>query len=109
MTSCATTAARSCVFSEKNAAREVPRAVRAFDPALSRRADSAWSYKTNYLNAICRVFHQEGWIAESSSGFGIRKGRHNGIPADRIIFQRPRTRTRRSGAGRRGRRDDPGG
>src|SRR6478752_3165493 len=39
----------------------------------------AWSYKTNYLNAICTVFHQEGSIAEVVSEFEYEKARHNGI------------------------------
>jgi hypothetical protein len=41
-------------------------AYRAAHRAFSRRypdVQFAWSYKTNYLNAICRVFHQEGAIA----------------------------------------------
>ena len=49
----------------------------------------AWSYKTNYLNAICRVFHQEGSIAEVVSGFEYEKARHNGIPGSNIIFNGP--------------------
>ncbi len=49
----------------------------------------AWSYKTNYLNAICRVFHQEGSIAEVVSGFEYEKARYNGIPGSSIIFNGP--------------------
>lgn len=49
----------------------------------------AWSYKTNYMNAICRVFHQEGSIAEVVSGFEYEKARHNGIPGHNIIFNGP--------------------
>ena len=49
----------------------------------------AWSYKTNYLNAICRLFHQEGSIAEVVSGFEYQKARHNGVPGKHIIFNGP--------------------
>jgi diaminopimelate decarboxylase len=60
--------------------------------AFSRRYPDvrfAWSYKTNYLNAICRVFHQEGAIAEVVSGFEYEKARGNGIPGRDIIFNGP--------------------
>ncbi len=60
--------------------------------AFTRRYEDvqfAWSYKTNHLNAICRVFHQEGSIAEVVSGFEYEKARHNGIPGNQIIFNGP--------------------
>jgi diaminopimelate decarboxylase len=49
----------------------------------------AWSYKTNYLNAICRVFHSEGSIAEVVSDFEYEKARALGIPGDQIIINGP--------------------
>lgn len=49
----------------------------------------AWSYKTNYLNAVCHVFHQEGAIAEVVSDFEYEKARHNGIAGKDIIFNGP--------------------
>jgi diaminopimelate decarboxylase len=49
----------------------------------------AWSYKTNYLNAICTVFHQEGSIAEVVSEFEYEKARNNGIEGRNIIFNGP--------------------
>jgi diaminopimelate decarboxylase len=49
----------------------------------------AWSYKTNYLNAICRVFHQEGAIAEVVSEFEYDKARQNGVAGSDIIFNGP--------------------
>lgn len=49
----------------------------------------AWSYKTNYLNAVCNVFHQEGSWAEVVSGFEYRKALLNGMSGDKIIFNGP--------------------
>ncbi len=48
-----------------------------------------WSYKTNYLNAICQVFHDEGAIAEVVSHFEYQKARALGIPGHNIIFNGP--------------------
>lgn len=76
------------VFSETSLREKYREAHRAF----SRRypdVQFAWSYKTNYLNAICKTFHQEGAIAEVVSGFEYEKARGNGIPGDRIIFNGP--------------------
>jgi len=76
------------VFSEKSLREKYHEAYRAF----SRRypdVQFAWSYKTNYLNAICRVFHQEGAIAEVVSGFEYEKARANGMAGDKIIFNGP--------------------
>jgi diaminopimelate decarboxylase len=49
----------------------------------------AWSYKTNYLNAICSIMHQEGSIAEVVSDMEYAKARALGIPGDQIIFNGP--------------------
>lgn len=49
----------------------------------------AWSYKTNYLNAVCKVFHQEGSWAEVVSGFEYEKALRNGVPGSKIIFNGP--------------------
>jgi len=49
----------------------------------------AWSYKTNYLNAICNVYHQEGSWAEVVSGFEYDKALANGVPGSKIIFNGP--------------------
>jgi len=49
----------------------------------------AWSYKTNYLDAVCRVFHQEGSWGEVVSGFEYRKALSNNVPGDKIIFNGP--------------------
>jgi diaminopimelate decarboxylase len=48
-----------------------------------------WSYKTNYLPAVCAVLHQEGAVAEVVSEMEYHKARSLGIPGDRIIFNGP--------------------
>lgn len=48
-----------------------------------------WSYKTNYLGAICSVLHQEGAWAEVVSELEYRKARALGVPGSRIIFNGP--------------------
>jgi diaminopimelate decarboxylase len=49
----------------------------------------AWSYKTNYLDAVCRVFHQEGSWAEVVSAFEYEKAVKNNVPGSQIIFNGP--------------------
>ena len=49
----------------------------------------SWSYKTNYLDAVCRTFHQEGSWAEVVSGFEYEKALQNGVPGKNIIFNGP--------------------
>ncbi|MEK6616737.1 MAG: diaminopimelate decarboxylase, partial [Bacteroidota bacterium] len=46
----------------------------------------AWSYKTNYMNAVCNVFHQMGSWGEVVSGFEYAKALQNGVPGNKIIF-----------------------
>jgi len=48
-----------------------------------------WSYKTNYLKAVCAVFHQEGAIAEVVSEFEYEKARELGIEGKDIIYNGP--------------------
>ncbi|WP_457623334.1 alanine racemase, partial [Persephonella sp.] len=48
-----------------------------------------WSYKTNYLKAVCSVLHQEGAIAEVVSAFEYEKARNLGIEGENIIFNGP--------------------
>ncbi|MDP6909067.1 MAG: hypothetical protein QF371_06155, partial [Flavobacteriales bacterium] len=49
----------------------------------------AWSYKTNYISAVCNVFHQMGSWAEVVSGFEYQKALKNGVPGSKIIFNGP--------------------
>jgi len=48
-----------------------------------------WSYKTNHLNAVCSILHQEGAWAEVVSEFEYQKARALGVPGSRIIFNGP--------------------
>jgi diaminopimelate decarboxylase len=73
------------VFSE----RDLRARAREMREAFSRRWPAlrlAWSYKTNHLDAICNLFHQEGWIAEVVSGAEYAMARRLGIPGHDIVF-----------------------
>ena len=48
-----------------------------------------WSYKTNYLGAVCRVFHQEGAWAEVVSGIEMEMALRLGMPGKHILFNGP--------------------
>jgi diaminopimelate decarboxylase len=76
------------VFSQK----AIVERYRELKEALTRRYPKvriAWSYKTNYLDGICKVFHREGAWAEVVSIFEYEKARHLGIAAERIHFNGP--------------------
>ena len=47
------------VFSEQKILDNYEDAKRAFEMRYPK-VQFAWSYKTNYLNAVCNVFHQQG-------------------------------------------------
>jgi diaminopimelate decarboxylase len=76
------------VYSEKSLRSKYREAHRAFTRRYPN-VQFAWSYKTCYLNAVCKVFHQEGSIAEVVSGFEYEKARCNGIEGRNIIFNGP--------------------
>jgi len=48
-----------------------------------------WSYKTNYLDAICKIYHKLGSKAEVVSEFEYEKARRLGIEGKDIIFNGP--------------------
>ena len=48
-----------------------------------------WSYKTNYLNEICKIFHGLGSCAEVVSEFEYQKARALGVEGKDIIFNGP--------------------
>jgi diaminopimelate decarboxylase len=76
------------VLSEKQIRKNYRAAYRAFSTRYPK-VQFAWSYKTNYLNAVCQIFHQEGSWAEVVSGFEYRKALGNGVPGNKIIFNGP--------------------
>lgn len=49
----------------------------------------AWPYKTNYLSAVCAVFHQEGSLAEVVSEFEYLKAKKLGLNGSQIILNGP--------------------
>jgi len=76
------------VFSE----RQIEEKYNEFKEAFSSRYPEVefwWSYKTNYLDAICKVFHKLGSKAEVVSEFEYAKARHLGIEGKDIIFNGP--------------------
>jgi diaminopimelate decarboxylase len=76
------------VFSE----RALRRKYREIHDAFSTRYPNVlfgWSYKTNYLSAICSILHQEGADAEVVSEMEYEKARLLGVPGENIIFNGP--------------------
>lgn len=76
------------VLSEKSIRKKYKEAYRAFSLQYPK-VKFAWSYKTNYLNAVCAIFHQEGAWAEVVSGMEYDKARLLGMPGKSIIFNGP--------------------
>ena len=76
------------VYSE----RAIRRKYRQMHDAFSTRYPNVvfgWSYKTNYLQAICAIMHEEGAIAEVVSEMEYDKARALGIPGEEIMFNGP--------------------
>ncbi|MEI6434782.1 MAG: diaminopimelate decarboxylase [Bacteroidota bacterium] len=76
------------VLSEKTIRSSIRKAKKAFETRYPR-VQFAWSYKTNYLNAVCSIFHQEGSWAEVVSGFEYDKAINLGVDGRKIIFNGP--------------------
>ena len=76
------------VISERTIKETIKEANRAFKTRYPK-VQFAWSYKTNYINAVCNVFHQSGSWGEVVSGFEYRKALNNGVPGSKIIFNGP--------------------
>lgn len=76
------------VISESTIRSTYKKAKKAFTTRYPK-VQFAWSYKTNYLNAVCNVFHQEGSWAEVVSGFEYEKAIRNGVDGKKIIFNGP--------------------
>ncbi|MBK7213853.1 MAG: diaminopimelate decarboxylase [Bacteroidales bacterium] len=76
------------VISEQTIVQTFNKAKRAFTTRYPR-VQFAWSYKTNYMDAVCRIFHREGSWAEVVSGFEYEKALRNGVDGKKIIFNGP--------------------
>ncbi len=76
------------VISEKTLVNTLNEFKNAFQTRYPKVA-FAWSYKTNYLDAVCRIFHREGWWAEVVSGFEYEKAMQNNVDGKHIIFNGP--------------------
>jgi diaminopimelate decarboxylase len=76
------------VISESTIRSTYKKAKKAFSTRYPK-VQFAWSYKTNYISAVCNVFHQEGSWAEVVSGFEYEKALRNGVDGKKIIFNGP--------------------
>jgi diaminopimelate decarboxylase len=76
------------VISESTLRNTIKKAKIAFETRYPK-IQFAWSYKTNYLNAVCSIFHQEGSWAEVVSGFEYDKAIRLGVDGRKIIFNGP--------------------
>ncbi|MFO7810814.1 MAG: alanine racemase [Candidatus Delongbacteria bacterium] len=76
------------VLSEK-VIRERYRKIYSYFSSKYPKAKMSWSYKTNYLGAVCSILHQEGETAEVVSEFEYEKARSLGVPGNRIIYNGP--------------------
>ncbi len=76
------------VYSEHRLRRAYREAYRAFSQRYPK-VQFAWSYKTLYLDAICRIFHQEGAWAEVVSEYEYQMARALGIADAHILFNGP--------------------
>ncbi len=76
------------VFSEDTIRKKIQKYKKYFSTSIFD-IQMAWSYKTNYLDAICSIFYQEGFLAEVVSEMEYDKARYIGIPGNKIIFNGP--------------------
>lgn len=76
------------VISERKIREVFSDAKRAFETRYPK-VQFAWSYKTNYLDAVCKIFHDDGSWAEVVSGFEFEKALANGVRGSNILFNGP--------------------
>ncbi len=76
------------VLSEKTIRNTFAEAKQAFDTRYPK-VQFAWSYKTNYLDAVCSIFHDEGAWAEVVSAFEFEKALSLGVNGTNILFNGP--------------------
>ncbi len=76
------------IFSES----EIRKKYRELKNAFQKRYEDciiSWPYKTNYLDAVCKIYHTEGAWAEVVSGFEYEKALNNKVKGENIIFNGP--------------------
>jgi len=76
------------VFSERTLTARFHEIASAFSTRYPN-VNMAWSYKTNYLDAVCCALHREGAMAEVVSDFEYDKARRLGITGTNIIVNGP--------------------
>ncbi|MBI4826673.1 MAG: diaminopimelate decarboxylase [Nitrospirae bacterium] len=76
------------VYSEKKMKEQYRRLIDAFTLRYPK-VQHAWSYKTNYLKAICKTFHRMGSWAEVVSEMEYEMAKGLGIEPSKIIFNGP--------------------
>jgi len=75
------------VISEKQVRRNYNKLRKAF--SRYPKCLIAYSYKTNYLPAVCNILHQDGAGAEVVSAFELLLAKKLGVPSSKIIFNGP--------------------
>lgn len=76
------------VFSERVIRERYRQMMQAFTSRYPK-TQHAWSYKTNYLQAVCKTFHSLGSWAEVVSTMEYEMARKLGIEPGKIIFNGP--------------------
>lgn len=76
------------VFSQASLVDKYQSAFRAIS-AHYKNVQFGWSYKTNYLRAVCQTFHRLGALAEVVSDFEYEKARNLGVAGSDIIYNGP--------------------
>lgn len=76
------------VFSESKIINKARRMRAAFESRY-HNVSYVWSFKTNYLDAICQIVRNEGWEAEVVSNFEYEKAKNLGFEGPEIVFNGP--------------------
>jgi len=76
------------VYSEKKMKEQYRRLIDAFSLRYPK-VQHAWSYKTNYLQAVCKTFHRLGSWAEVVSGMEYDMAKKLGMEPSKIVFNGP--------------------
>ena len=76
------------VYSERQIGRTYRRLLDVFSQRYPK-VQTAWSYKTNYLKAVCKIFHRLGAWAEVVSPMEYEMARKLGQRPEQIVFNGP--------------------